>query len=187
MGDLFRFKRPSVEPLQLTWHSVLIPAALLRTNTTMTSLNDQELLNTLATWIGQLKSPYYKDEAVKKTPIKLMSNAPNAWLEIKEMDQGFMEITCIHRIIENDDYSDVNEIRKECLQFNSLMERVRLPVYVWEDKSKAEFQLRWQETLRTQADLKYVQRFFEQSLYLANALQSRLGWALSNQTQPLAH
>jgi hypothetical protein len=187
MGDLFRFKRLGVEPLQVTGHLVVIPAALLRTNTTMTSLNNQELLNALASWIGQLKCPYYKDEAVKKNPIKLMSSSPNAWLEIKEMDQGLMEITCIHRVIENDEHSNVHEIRKECLQFNSLMERVRLPVYMWEDKSKSEFQLRWQETLLTQADLKYVQRFFEQSLYLANALQSRLGWALSNQAQPLTH
>lgn len=153
----------------------------------MSSLNDEELLNALATWIGQLKCPYYKDGVVKKMPVTLMSSSPNAWLEIKEMDQGLMEITCIHRVIERDEHSDVEEIRKECSQFNSLMERVRLPVYMWEDTNKAEFQLRWQETLLTRADLKYVQRFFEQSLYLANALQSRLGWALSNQTQPLAH
>ena len=81
----------------------------------------------------------------------------------------------------------LDEIRKECAQFNSLMDQVRLPVYIWEDEQKEEFQLRWQETLFTKTDLNYIQRFFEQSLYLANALQSRLGWALPHQTQTLPH
>ena len=153
----------------------------------MTSLNNQDLLNALATWIGQLKCPYYKDETLKNLSVKLMSNSPNAWLEIKEVNEGMMEITCIHRVIKQDENSDLDGIRKECKQFNSLMERVRLPAYMWEDKQKSEFQLRWQETLLTQADLQYVQRFFEQSLYLANALQSRLGWALNGQSQPLTH
>lgn len=153
----------------------------------MTSLNNQDLLTALATWIGQLKCPYYKEAALENPPVKLMSSSPNAWLEIKEMSKGMMEITCIHRVIEQDENSDLEEIRKECTQFNALMERVRLPAYMWEDKNKSEFQLRWQETLLTQADLKYVQRFFEQSLYLANALQSRLGWALTNQAQHLTH
>ena len=155
-------------------------------NLHMTALNDPDLIKALAAWVGQLKSPYHEDKQVNKYPVKLMSSSPNAWLEIKQIDQGMMEITCIHRVMEQDEHSDLEGIRKECSQFNALMERVRLPAYMWEDSHKAEFQLRWQETLVTQADLKYVQRFFEQSLYLANALQSRLGWALNNQAQPLS-
>lgn len=151
----------------------------------MAALNDQELLNALAAWVGHLKCPYQKADKVGQPPVKLMSSSPNAWVEIKQVNQGKMEITCIHRVVEEDESCDLDEIRKECSQFNSLMERVRLPVYMWEDKSKSEFQLRWQETLLTQADLKYVQRFFEQSLYLANALQSRLGRALND--QPVHH
>lgn len=153
----------------------------------MTALNNQDLLNALANWVGQQKCPYREDKQVKYTAVKLISNSPNAWLEIKETGQGLMEVTCIHRVMEQDEHSDLEEIRKECTQFNALMERVRLPVYMWEDSNKSEFQLRWQETLLTHADLKYVQRFFEQSLYLANALQSRLGWALNNQAQPTTH
>lgn len=153
----------------------------------MTALHDPELIKALATWVGKLKNPYHEEKQLNSYPVKLMTSSPNAWLEIKEVEQGKMEITCIHRVMNQDENSDLEEIRKECTQFNSLMERVRLPVYMWEDKKKSEFQLRWQETLLTQADLKYVQRFFEQSLYLANALQSRLGWALVNQTQTLPH
>ena len=153
----------------------------------MTSLRNQDLITALASWVGQMKCPYHKDNKVNHTAVKLMSNSPNAWMEIKEINQGLMEVTCIHRVIEQDENSNLEEIRKECVQFNSLMERVRLPAYMWEDSEKAEFQLRWQETLLTHADLKHVQRFFEQSLYLANALQSRLGWALNSQTQPLTH
>jgi hypothetical protein len=153
----------------------------------MTALTDPELIKALAAWVGQLKSPYHEDKKLNKYPVKLMSSSPNAWLEIKQIGRDMMEITCIHRVIEQDECCDLEEIRHECKQFNSLMERVRLPAYMWEDRSKAEFQLRWQETLVTQADLKYVQRFFEQSLYLANALQSRLGWALNSQPQPLSH
>ncbi|MCE2744938.1 MAG: hypothetical protein LW710_03410 [Burkholderiales bacterium] len=153
----------------------------------MTALTDPELIKALAAWVGQLKSPYHEDKKLNQYPVKLMSSSPNAWLEIKQIGKGMMEITCIHRVIEQDEYCDLEEVRQECKQFNSLMDRVRLPAYMWEDRSKAEFQLRWQETLVTQADLKYVQRFFEQSLYLANALQSRLGWALNSQPQPLTH
>jgi len=153
----------------------------------MTVLQEPELMKALAKWVGQLKCPYREDKPMKQESIKLMSSSPNAWLEIRQSAQGTMEVTCIHRIIEKHELSNLREIRKECEQFNSLMERVRLPAYMWEDRSKAEFQLRWQETLMTQADLKYVSRFFEQSLYLANALQGRLGWALSNQPQPVCH
>lgn len=153
----------------------------------MTTLDNQDLLNALANWVGQQKCPYREDKQVKQLTVKLISNSPNAWLEIKETEKGLMEVTCIHRVIEQDEHCDIERIRKECTQFNALMERVRLPAYLWEDNDKSEFQLRWQETLLTRADLKYVQRFFEQSLYLANALQSRLGWALPNQSQPLTH
>jgi hypothetical protein len=153
----------------------------------MPSLNEKELLIALAAWVGKLKDPYSKVKAGPITPVTLQSSSPNAWLEIKQINRNRLEVTCIHRVIEQDDENDLEEIRRECEQFNSLMERVRLPVYMWEDRKKSEFQLRWQETMLTQADLKYVQRFFEQSLFLANALQSRLGWALKGQTQPTAH
>lgn len=153
----------------------------------MVALHNPDLIKALAAWVDELKSPYRKDYKLNNCPVKLMSSSPNAWVEIKQTDRGMMEVTCIHRVIEQDESSDLDEIRKECAQFNSLMECVRLPVYVWEDEEKEEFQLRWQETLFTQTDLNYIQRFFEQSLYLANALQSRLGWALLNQTQTLPH
>lgn len=153
----------------------------------MTALNNQDLLNALANWVGQQKCPYREDKQVKQTSVKLVSNSPNAWLEIKETNKGLIEVTCIHRIMEKCEHSNLEEIRKECTQFNALMERVRLPVYMWEDSDKSEFQLRWQETLLTHADLKYAERFFEQSLYLANALQSRLGWALIDHAQPISH
>jgi hypothetical protein len=153
----------------------------------MPSLNEQELITALAAWVGKLKDPYSKARSAPIPPVTLQSSSPNAWLEIKQINKNRLEVTCIHRVIEQDDDNNLEEIRRECAQFNSLMERVRLPVYIWEDRDKSEFQLRWQETMLTQADLKYVQRFFEQSLYLANALQSRLGWALSDQAQPVSH
>ncbi|MBU0782663.1 MAG: hypothetical protein KJ798_10385 [Gammaproteobacteria bacterium] len=153
----------------------------------MAALHNPDLIKALAAWVGELKSPYHEEYKLNKCPVKLMSSSPNAWVEIKQTDRGMMEVTCIHRVIAQDENNDLDEIRKECAQFNSLMERVRLPVYVWEDEQKEEFQLRWQETLFTQTDLNYIQRFFEQSLYLANALQSRLGWALPHQTQTLPH
>ncbi len=114
-----------------------------------------------------------------------MSNSPNAWVEIKQTNNGMMEITCIHRIIEQSEHVDIEEIREECEQFNSLMERVRMPVFVWEDKNRNEFQLHWQETLCREAELNYIQRSFEQSLCMANALQGRLGWALISPSQTL--
>lgn len=153
----------------------------------MPSLNEQELITALAAWVGKLKDPYSKAKSGPIPLVTLQSCSPNAWLEIKQVDSNSLEVTCIHRVIEQDDDNNLDEIRRECAQFNSLMERVRLPVYIWEDQKKSEFQLRWQETMLTQADMKYVQRFFEQSLYLANALQSRLGWALSDQAQPVCH
>jgi hypothetical protein len=153
----------------------------------MVALNDKVLLNALAIWVGQLKCPYRQETKASNEPVRLISNSPNAWLEIRQMERGMMEITCIHRVIEQDEYFDLDEIRRECEQFNSLMERVRLPVFIWEDKINSEFQLRWQQTLLEKTDLEYVQRFFEQSLYLANALQSRLGWALNNRSHPLSH
>lgn len=153
----------------------------------MAALHNPDLIKALAAWVGELKSPYHEDYKVNNRPVKLMSSSPNAWVEIKQTDQGMMEVTCIHRVIEQDENSDLDEIRKECTQFNSLMDQVRLPVYIWEDEQKEEFQLRWQETLFTKTDLNYIQRFFEQSLYLANAFQSRLGWALPHQTQTLPH
>lgn len=153
----------------------------------MTKLNNQDLLNALANWVGQQKCPYRGNEQLGRTEVKLISNSPNAWLEIRETTLGLMEVTCIHRLLDHKELNNLDEIRRECSQFNVLMERVRLPVYMWEDKNKLEFQLRWQETLLNHADLKYVQRFFEQSLYLANSLQSRLGWALDNQAQPTTH
>lgn len=153
----------------------------------MPSLNEHELITALAVWIGKLKDPYSKTRSGQILPITLQSSSPNAWIEIKQINKERLEVTCIHRVIEQNDDNDLEEIRRECLHFNHLMERVRLPVYLWEDLKKSEFQLRWQETMLTQADLKYVQRFFEQSLYLANALQSRLGWALSDQAQPVSH
>lgn len=153
----------------------------------MPSLNENELITALAAWVGKLKDPYTKINCGQIPPIQLQSSSPNAWLEIRRADKNRLDVTCIHRVVEQSDENNLAEIRRECIQFNSLMERVRLPVYVWEDRKKSEFQLRWQETMLTQADLKYVQRFFEQSLYLANALQSRLGWTLSNQAQPLTH
>ena len=153
----------------------------------MPSLNEQELITALATWVGKLRDPYTKNRCAPIPPIQLQSSSPNAWLEIRQLNQDRLEVTCIHRVIEQIDDNNLAEIRRECVQFNSLMERVRLPVYMWEDRNKSEFQLRWQETMLTRADLKYVQRFFEQSLYLANALQGRLGWALSSQSQPISH
>jgi hypothetical protein len=153
----------------------------------MPSLNENELITALAAWVGKLRDPYTKNRCGQIPPIQLQSSSPNAWLEIRQLNQDRLEVTCIHRVIEQIDDNNLAEIRRECVQFNSLMERVRLPVYMWEDKNKSEFQLRWQETMLTQSDLKYVQRFFEQSLYLANALQSRLGWALSDQAQPVSH
>lgn len=153
----------------------------------MPSLNENELITALAAWVGKLKDPYTKTKYSQIPPIQLQSSSPNAWLEIKQINKDRLEVTCIHRVIEQSDENNLAEIRRECAQFNSLMERVRLPVYMWEDRKKSEFQLRWQETMLTRADLKYVQRFFEQSLYLANALQSRLGWALSDQAQPVSH
>jgi hypothetical protein len=153
----------------------------------MAALHNPELIKALAAWVGELKNPYHEDYKLNNRPVKLMSSSPNAWVEIKQTNQGMMEVTCIHRVIEQDENSDLDEIRKECTQFNSLMDQVRLPVYIWEDEQKEEFQLRWQETLFTKTDLNYIQRFFEQSLYLANAFQSRLGWALPHQTQALSH
>ena len=154
----------------------------------MPSLNEQELINTLAAWVGKLKDPYSKSKSNPIPAITLQSSSPNGWLEIKQINNDRLEVTCIHRVIEHSTDTELADIRRECAQFNTLMERVRLPVYMWEDREKSEFQLRWQETMLTRADLKYVQRFFEQSLYLANALQGRLGWALNtNQAQPVSH
>lgn len=153
----------------------------------MTALHDPELIKALTAWVVKLKDPYQDEKKLDTYPVKLMSSSPNAWLEIKQINQTMMEITCIHRMIEQDEINDIEEVRMECVQFNSLMEKIRLPAYMWEDHQKAEFQLRWQETLVREADLNYVQRFFEQSLYLANALQNRLCWALGNQAQLLQH
>ena len=149
----------------------------------MTALHNPDLLKALATWVGKLKCPYQEQNKPKNNPVKLMSSSPNAWVEIKQTDRGMMQITCIHRIIEQSEHIDMEEVRDECEQFNSLMERVRMPVFVWEDKKRNEFQLHWQETLFTQAELNYIQRSFEQSLCLANSLQSRLGWALVDPTR----
>ena len=119
----------------------------------MPSLNEQELITALAAWVGKLKDPYSKARSAPIPPVTLQSSSPNAWLEIKQVNKDRLEVTCIHRVIEQDDDNNLEEIRRECAQFNSLMERVRLPVYIWEDRDKSEFQLRWQETMLTQADL----------------------------------
>lgn len=97
-----------------------------------------------------------------------------------------MEVTCIHRMMLIQDKPS-SKVRYGFQQFNQLMEQVQLPVLVWENSTQKEFQLRWQEILNTQADLGYVQQLLEQSMFLASALETRLGLLTPQHAQAPVH
>lgn len=153
----------------------------------MTTINDQDLHHALCKWMGLIKNPYLAQHKAKGHSMKLLSNSPNAWIEFNSAMTGTLEIHCIHRLIEPLHAVNKHEAAKESQQFNSLMERVRLPVFMWEDKTRGEWQLRWQERIETIASAKQVKQLFDQSLYLANALQSRLGWSLGSRPTETTH
>lgn len=153
----------------------------------MTALNDQDLHQALCKWMGIIKNPYIPQQKMNVQSMKLPSNSPNAWIEFSSAGTGTLEIHCIHRLLEPLDAINKHEATKESQQFNSLMERVRLPVLMWEDKTTGTWQLRWQERIETETSAQQIKQLFEQSLYLANALQSRLGWSLGNQPTGTTH
>ncbi len=119
--------------------------------------------------------------------MKLLSNSPNAWIEFNSTESNLLEVHCIHRLTEPPGTLNKHETQRESRQFNTLMERVRLPVFMWEDKTQGEWQLRWQERIETPASAKQIKQLFEQSLNLANALENRLGWSLRNQPARVTH
>ncbi|HEX4880320.1 MAG TPA: hypothetical protein VFV39_10780 [Limnobacter sp.] len=152
----------------------------------MTGLSEQEILKALASWVHQQKSPY-TSKTKAHSGLVLPSRLPDAWLEFRTVGENGIEVNSIHTLLTIHDQEDLPKIRLELDQFNKLMERVKLPVFVWEDRKRGHFQLRWQEVMYTPLETALVQRFFEQALYLANALQSRLGWAVKSLPKPLAH
>ena len=144
----------------------------------MSSFSEKELLNALAQWVGKMKTPYsnLNDGHSGAACITLATNSPGARVEVKTLGNYSMEFCCIHNLFDNQEINDIIELRQECHQFNSLMETVRIPAYIWENEHTGSFELRWQEALNTYADLALAQRIFDQSLYLANTLDARLGW-----------
>lgn len=145
------------------------------------------LLKALARWVGKTQCPYADPLELKAHAMTLHSNCAYSWLEFKMTGNNAVELTCVHTLFQNTMPEDIDEVRHEVRQFNQLMETVMLPVIVWENPANNQFQLLWQEHIHQKTDLPFVQRLFEQSMFMANALEGRMGWAVNNMTRPMQH
>ncbi|WP_370264268.1 hypothetical protein [Limnobacter sp.] len=150
----------------------------------MTGLSEQDIIKALASWVHQQKCPY---TSRSKQGMVVATNLPNAWIEFKSIGQSAFQVSSIHTVLAAVGLDDLANVRHEVMQFNKLMERVKLPVFVWEDKKLGQFQLHWQETVYSPLETRLIQSLFEQSLYLANALKGRLTWALKSLPTQLMH
>lgn len=153
----------------------------------MNGLDEQVLLKALARWVGKTQCPYTNPSDLNEHAMTLHSNCTHSWLEFKMAGKNAVELTCVHTLFQNTKPTELGEVRHEIQQFNQLMETVMLPVIVWENPANNQFQLLWQEHIQQQTELPLVQRMFEQSMFMANALESRMGWAVNSVVRPMHH
>lgn len=151
----------------------------------MHHLLEKDLLNTLAQWVNRLRNPYETSNPSQETSITLRPGSfPDSTLHISTGPSQTLSLTIVHPLACLEEEDQLRAFRKESKQFNLIMEQVRLPVYVWENKSDNRFELRWEEKLANRTELEVLSTLFKQSLYLSNVLSSRLGWGLAQKSIP---
>lgn len=149
----------------------------------MMQINERELNSTVLQLINKIKNPYYLENPVSDTTVlKVATGMPDSALEFDvENNRKQLLVNCVHVLVETVDAQESNQVRQEALQFNQLMEKVMLPVVMWENQKTNQFQLRWQE--RFSVEEKHSEQLwqtFSQSLNLALAVRSKLERLLSN-------
>lgn len=145
----------------------------------MITISEKELLTTLAKWIDLQKSPFLTEaqRSSKDNLVRLSPNGhPGSRVEVNLEKNGLMRFSCVHALFNHEDLKSVVEVRRESQQFNVLMERVKLPTYVWENKKEKRFELRWEESLNGPTEMQVLKTIFQQSLFLSSTLNAQLAW-----------
>jgi len=154
----------------------------------MHHLLEKDLLNTLSRWLDQLKNPYHAQTPHQQASIELRPGSfPNSTMQITLNSNQSLKLSFIHPLDCVPAVGGISAFRKECRQFNTLMEHINLPAYVWENKNDQRFELRWEETVIGITELRVLSGLFKQSLYLSNALSSQLGWRSAQGIQKTVH
>lgn len=154
----------------------------------MHHLLEKDLLNTLSRWLDQIKNPYHPQTPHQKASIVLRPGSfPNSAMQIVLNSDQSLKLSFIHPLDCLPEVGGLSAFRKECRQFNTLMEQIKLPAYVWENESKQRFELRWEETVGGITELRVLSGLFKQSLYLSNALSTQLGWRSAHDVRKTMH
>jgi hypothetical protein len=154
----------------------------------MMQINERELNTTVLQLISQIKNPYLQNPVIEPTVLKITTGLPDSQLEFEQSSKKHLLVNCVHTLIETFDAQETAEVREEANQFNQLMEKVMLPVVMWENKKTNQFQLRWQERFALDKNPSQLWQTFSQSLSLALAVRSKLERLLSNnRPKPTLH
>lgn len=140
----------------------------------MNGLADHEILKMLAQWVSTHKNPY-TSTAKPLERVTITALSADSWVDVVAQGQGrSATLACVHRLIKDVPEAHLSALRHEVKRFNELMERVNLPVMVWEHRDAGEFQLLWQEPMRHATDVAQIRTAYEQSMNICHALLSRL-------------
>lgn len=143
----------------------------------MQFLSDQELVSALANLIIRSQSPYTQDKQQTQSTLISWSHGQEGMqskIEILHMSKKQVTVDCVHELFRIDPSMANSDVQHEIQEFNDMMDRVMLPAFLWRNAAKGMLELHWQETMKSELDMRVAQKMFEQSGLLRNSLEKRL-------------
>ncbi len=140
-------------------------------------LSDQELVSVLANFILRSKSPYTRLADYDHTTLVSWSAGKlglNSKVDIVSINSKCLTVDCIHDLLHLPNLTTHLGARQEVKQFNSMMEKVSLPVFLWINPSNDVLELHWQENIKNSLDMKLAEKMFSQSKIMRDSMQKRL-------------
>lgn len=145
----------------------------------MRNWTDEQFRQVLAAWLNVVKSPYFEaKDSQKSYEIQGGSNLDgiHSRILLQENDPQLVEVEIIHTLHNLGRLVEHSQVHHDIAQFNTLMENVKLPTFVWFNAEGRCFELHWQERLGKQAELMFIKQLYTQSFQLAYCLSNKLAW-----------
>ena len=147
----------------------------------MQYLSNREVVSALARLMIKAKSPYTKLTQHDRVKVLGWGNGNeglHSKIEIVRLTRQGMELDCIQDVLHIPSKFSSKKVQSEILQFNELMSRIQMPVFMWHNTEREALELHWQERLDDLSDMVLVHRMFEQGTLLRNSMEKklRLNW-----------
>lgn len=143
----------------------------------MQYLSDQELVSVLSNFILRSKSPYTRLADYEQTTLiswNIDTHGLNSRVDIVEIASKCLTVDCVHDLFHLPNLAAHLEIQQEISQFNAMMEKISLPVFLWMNQDSEILELHWQESIRSGHDMKLAEKMFQQSKVMRDSMEKRL-------------